>query len=88
MCRRGSRQAVKLLREYVEGKRPCSDADRLKAAMYLLDRAEAKPTLDAGGGMFQGARIVVHTGFPDAPGLAAPTVDAVPVNGHDKATSE
>jgi hypothetical protein len=84
LCARGSKHAVKLLREYVEGKRDCSDADRIKAAMYILDRVEAKPVADGTGGMFQGATIQVHTGFQDAPkAVTAPTID-MPVNGADK----
>ena len=72
------------MRQAVEGKLDCSPSDRLKAAMYILDRVEAKPVADGTGGMFQGAKIVVNTGFQDAPTpLVAPTID-MPVNGHDK----
>jgi hypothetical protein len=82
LCTRGSKVAIKILREYIEGKRECSDADRLKAIFYILDRTEAKPAADESGGMFQGAQIVVHTGFQDAPpAITAPTIDVTPVNG-------
>ena len=82
LCARGSKVAIKILREYVEGKRDCSDADRLKAIFYILDRTEAKPAADESGGMFQGASITVHTGFQDAPqALTAPMKDITPVNG-------
>ena len=81
LCQRGSQHAVRLLRRVVEGKVEANIGDRIRAAMYILDRVEAKPSLDAGGGMFQGASIVVHTGFQDAPRpLVAPTID-MPVNG-------
>lgn len=33
LCQRGSKRAVALLRQAVEGKLDCSPADRLKAAM-------------------------------------------------------
>ena len=81
LCQRGSKRAVTLLRQVVEGKLEANIADRIKAAMYILDRVEAKPIADGTGGMFQGAQIIVNTGFSDAPELPAPTVDVTPVNG-------
>ena len=81
LCQRGSQHAVRLLRRVVEGKVEAGITDRIRAAMYILDRVEAKPIADGTGGMFQGAQIVVHTGFQDAPRpLVAPTID-MPVNG-------
>lgn len=79
LCQRGSKRAVALLRQAVEGKLDCSPSDRLKAAMYILDRVEAKPIADGTGGMFQGAQIIVDTGIRR--GIEPPTIDATPANG-------
>lgn len=79
-CQRNSMRAVKAIMQIVKDSN-ASAADRLKGAQYIIDRGYGKPeTLTPStGGMFQGAQIVVHTGFQDA--LQAPTVDITP-NGH------
>ena len=60
-----------------------SAATRLNADQYLVDRAHGRPQAaeSSAGGMFQGAQIVVNTGFQDAPTLPVPMKDVTPVNG-------
>ena len=68
--------------EEINGAKP-SIAEMRRANEYIIDRDLGRPeTAESNaGGMFQGAQIVVHTGFQDAPRtLTAPTID-MPVNG-------
>lgn len=84
LCRRGSRNAVRLLRQVVEGKIEAPIGDRIRAAQYILDRVEPRPTAEQGS-LFQGATIVVDTGIRRD--LPAPTIDVSPtssMNGHDR----
>ena len=83
-CARNSMRAVKAIMEIVNDTK-ASASVRMQGAQYIIDRAHGKPETLQGttGGMFQGAKIIVNTGFNDAPELPAPTVDMVPVNGVD-----
>lgn len=56
-----------------------SNTEILRAMDMVFDRAWGRPTTAESSGAFQGATILVHTGFSDAP-LIAPTIDATPVD--------
>ena len=90
LIKRGSKASLKLLCAVVEGTKDASIGEQIKAGQYLIDRDLGKPETLQGtqGGMFQGAQIVVHTGFQDAPRpLTAPTID-MPVNGHAESDAD
>ena len=82
-CKRESPAALRRIKAIARDMKNGA-ATRLNADQYLVDRAHGRPQAaeSTTGGMFQGARIVVHTGFQDAP-LVAPTID-MPVDRHDK----
>ena len=81
-CKRESPAALRRIKAIARDMKNGA-ATRLNADQYLVDRAHGRPQAaeSTTGGMFQGAQIVVHTGFQDAPRtLTAPTID-MPVNG-------
>ncbi len=83
-CKRHSLRAAKIVMSIAE-KTDASDADRIKAANHIIDRAHGRPEAaqSATQGMFQGATIIVDTGIRRAR-LEAPVIDqAGRVDGQD-----